>query len=59
MKYFFEDFDKLRKGFCTEVKVQDVPIQFRSGLSIALYFLNINLTDEDFNRIIEKYAMPG
>lgn len=52
MKYFFEDFDKLRKGFCTEDK-------FRSGLSIALYFLNINLTDEDFNRIIEKYAMPG
>lgn len=34
-------------------------MQFRSGLSIALYFLNLNLNEEDFSRIIEKYAIPG
>ncbi len=26
MKYFFEDFDKLRKGFCTEDKVRRGPL---------------------------------
>lgn len=30
MKYFFEDFDKLRKGFCTEDKV--LTGLFSSGL---------------------------
>lgn len=28
-------------------------------MSIALYFLNINLTEEDLNRIIDKYRIPG
>lgn len=37
MKSFFEDYDKLRRGYCIEDK-------FISGLSTALYFLNVHLT---------------
>lgn len=39
VKTFFEDYDKLRKGYCIEDK-------FLSGLTSALNFLNVHLTAE-------------
>ena len=51
MKTFFEDYDKLRKGYCVDDK-------FISGLSSALSFLSISLTQEEINSLIEKYKMP-
>lgn len=39
VKTFFEDYDKLRKGYCIEDK-------FLSGLTSALNFLNVHLNSE-------------
>lgn len=39
IKVFFEDYDKLRKGYCIEDK-------FISGLSSALSFLNLHLNSD-------------
>lgn len=53
MKTFFEDYDKLRKGYCIEDK-------FVSGLASALSFLNLHLTAEEMRILTDKYRMePG
>lgn len=53
IKTFFEDYDKLRKGYCIEDK-------FISGLNTALSFLHIHLTAEEIHSLIDKYRMhPG
>lgn len=50
MKLFFEDFDKLRKGHCNEDK-------FKSALSLALYFLNLNFKEADLQKLLAKYRL--
>ena len=53
MKTFFEDYDKLRKGYCIEDK-------FASGLASALSFLNIHLNADEVKILTDKYRIePG
>ena len=53
MKTFFEDYDKLRKGFCIDDK-------FVSALASALSFLNMNFTAEEVKILTDKYRIePG
>jgi len=53
MKTFFEDYDKLRKGFCIDDK-------FVSALASALSFLNLNFTAEEVKILTDKYRLePG
>ena len=53
IKTFFEDYDKLRKGYCIEDK-------FISALASALSFLNLNLNAEEIKALSDKYRLePG
>jgi hypothetical protein len=53
LKTFFEDYDKLRKGYCIEDK-------FFSALSSALSFLNLTLTAPEIKSLADKYrSEPG
>lgn len=53
MKTFFEDYDKLRKGFCIDDK-------FVSALASALSFLNLNFTADEVKILTDKYRLePG
>ena len=53
IKTFFEDYDKLRKGYC----IQD---KFISALASALSFLNLNLNAEEIKALSDKYRLePG
>ena len=53
MKTFFEDYDKLRRGYCIEDK-------FISGLSTAIEFLCVSLSVEEVTSLVDKYRMePG
>lgn len=51
MKTFFEDYDKLRKGYCVDDK-------FISGLNAALSFLSITLTEDELRTLLDKYRKP-
>lgn len=51
LKTFFEDYDKLRRGFCIEDK-------FISGLATAMEFLAICLTQEEIKALTDKYRIP-
>jgi hypothetical protein len=51
IKVFFEDYDKLRKGFCIEDK-------FISGLATAMEFLCIHLNEEEIRALTDKYRIP-
>lgn len=51
MKVFFEDYDKLRKGYCIEDK-------FISGLATAMEFLCISLNEEEVRILTDKYRIP-
>lgn len=53
IKTFFEDYDKLRKGFCIEDK-------FITGLASAMEFLSIALNEEEIKILTDKYRIsPG
>jgi hypothetical protein len=53
LKTFFEDYDKLRRGYCIEDK-------FISGLASAMEFLCVSLTNEEVTSLVDKYRMsPG
>jgi hypothetical protein len=53
LKTFFEDYDKLRRGYCIEDK-------FISGLASAMEFLCVSLTTEEVTSLVDKYRMsPG
>ena len=51
MKVFFEDYDKLRKGYCIEDK-------FISGLATAMEFLCVSLKNDEITALIDKYRIP-
>ena len=51
MKTFFEDYDKLRRGYCIEDK-------FISGLATAMEFLAVSLTQEEITALTDKYRIP-
>lgn len=55
IKDFFEDFDKLRKGYVTEDKVASAHRQFRTGLAL----LKIHLTEDQIQALIAKYRIPN
>lgn len=55
IKDFFEDFDKLRKGYVTEDKVVSTNRQFRTGLAL----LKIHLTEDQIQALIAKYRIPN
>ena len=51
LKTFFEDYDKLRRGFCIEDK-------FISGLATAMEFLAVSLSGEEIKALTDKYRIP-
>ena len=53
LKTFFEDYDKLRRGYCIEDK-------FISALSSAIEFISVSLSSDEVNSLVDKYRMePG
>lgn len=53
LKTFFEDYDKLRRGYCIEDK-------FISALSSAIEFVSVSLSSDEVNSLVDKYRMePG
>lgn len=53
LKAFFEDYDKLRRGYCIEDK-------FISALSSAIEFVSVSLCSDEVNSLVDKYRMePG
>ena len=53
IKTFFEDYDKLRKGYCIEDK-------FISALATAMEFLAVSLSTGEVTSLVDKYRMePG